>query len=41
VPSPNASGGEFAETGHVFESAIEHAIENVLIDRGAVGVELA
>jgi len=41
VTRPNASGGEFPKTGHVFESAVEHAVKNVLVDRGAVGVELA
>src|SRR5260370_23408143 len=37
----DASGGEFAESGNVFERAIEHAVENVLVNGGAVGVELA
>ena len=41
MTGPDASGGEFAESGHVFESAIEHAVENVLVNGGGVGVELA
>src|SRR4051812_17382116 len=41
VTSPDASGGEFAEAGHVFESAIEHPVENMLVDGGAVRIELA
>jgi hypothetical protein len=40
VTGPDASGGEFAEGGHVFESPIEHPVENVLVDCGAVRVEL-
>ena len=41
MTGPNASGGEFAEGGHVFERAIEHPVKNVLVNYRAIRVELA
>ena len=40
MTGPYASGGEFPKARHVFESTIKHAVENMLIHSGAVGVEL-
>src|SRR6267142_2141283 len=40
VPGPGAGGGELSERGHVFEGAVEHAVENRLVHKRIFRIKL-